>query len=80
MANSETQLIETALRMLKAAEVTKAGVAAHIAQHPELDNDTKVILEMSSEVIGMLTKLCAKQCEESVTMSEALKEIRDALS
>lgn len=69
------EALSAMLLMNQGAEMVADGIPAHIAEHPELDPETKVILEMSARAIIALTGIAQSSFEQALAMEDLNDEI-----
>jgi hypothetical protein len=79
MTDNDLIAMDAAMTILAASEQVAVGVAMHIQETPNLDPETKAILEASAHVISLLSKVVAKSVEESVSHTEFVHDINDRL-
>ncbi len=68
--------LTAALDINEGANQVAVGIPQHLLDHPELDNETKEILEMVAVVIPLLTSAFRMAFEAAINAEDSLEEVK----
>jgi hypothetical protein len=76
---TRNQALNAALEIQAGAQKVAVGIPQHILDHPELDNETREILEMVAVVIPLLTSAFQMAFESAMQGEDAIDKLKDLL-
>lgn len=79
MTVSREQALEAVLLMTDGSEKVAGGIPQHILEHPELDFETRQILEAVAIVVPLLCSQVRMSFEKALQAEDALDKVNEFL-
>jgi hypothetical protein len=67
------------MEMTEGAEMVAVGIPQHLLEHPELDSETREILEAVAIVIPLLSTIARQSFINALNADDALTEVKTFL-